>query len=115
MKERRYLMATRLQPTVGMRKVAKLENDLLDRIERLVSELTAIRRWDEEHWQTKCPQTSDVLAFRARRTRKDEILSLLINLACQLKVSMNRRPGKNCDSPGYYNRSADISALLSRT
>ena len=100
MKERGYLTATRLQPIVGMRKVAKFENDLLDRIERLVSELTAIRRWDEEHWQTKRPQTSDVLAFRARRIRKDEILSLLINLACQLKVLMKRRPVKKWDSPG---------------
>lgn len=100
MKERGYLTATHLQPTIGMREASKFENDLQDRIERLVSELRAIRRWDEEHRQTECPQTAEVLAFRARRIRKDEILSLLINLACQLKVSTNRQSGKNRTDPG---------------
>jgi hypothetical protein len=76
-----------------MQKSPEAEDELLDQIERLVSELTAIRRWDREKWGgAKYPGSDEILSRRARRMRYDEILFDLFKIVSRLERLKNAQP-----------------------
>jgi hypothetical protein len=62
-----------------MPRLSESRNDALKRLELLVSELVAIRHWDETHWKAgKHARVTEVDAYEARQKRYDEILSRLL-------------------------------------
>jgi hypothetical protein len=66
------------------------DNNVLDRVERLVTELRAIEHWDVGHWRKNCPEVHEILAFTARQRRREEILSQLVRLVGRFE-NENRR------------------------
>lgn len=76
-----------------MRELSESENELIDRIERLVSELTAMRYWDTDLFHAAYPGFNEILAFKARRERYYEILLQLLTLARQLRDATSISPG----------------------
>lgn len=71
-----------------MRSVA--DNDGWDRVERLVTELQAIERWDADYLRSGYPEAYEMLAFVARRKRRVEILSHLVRLIPPLLIKEQR-------------------------
>ena len=57
-----------------------LNDDGMDRVERLVAELRAIERLNVDYWWKDGPETYEMLGFLARRERRAEILSQLLTL-----------------------------------
>jgi hypothetical protein len=83
-------MATGVPSQNFMRKLPESDDEVLDRIEGLVSELAAIKRWDaEKAGNRKYPPPDEILAFRARRMRYDEILPDLFELVRRLERIKN--------------------------
>jgi len=67
-----------------------LNDDGMDRVERLVAELRAIERLNVDYWRKDGPETYEMLGLLARRERRAEILSQLLTLTPRLTEGMGR-------------------------
>jgi hypothetical protein len=81
-----------------------LDNEALDRVERLVAELRAIERWDEGHRRDGFPEGYERLSFIARQERRSEIVSQLLSIVPRL--DLNRHKNQSHPGEGYQTRAA---------
>jgi hypothetical protein len=56
-------------------------DEAIGEVEKLVSELRAIRHWDTEYWRQLRPEWHETVAFVARQKRRSEIIRDLLSAA----------------------------------
>jgi hypothetical protein len=69
----------RICGTNKMRRI--LSGEIIEQLEKLVSELRAIRHWDNEYRRNRFPEYYEKVAFVSRRERRSEIIRQLLRLA----------------------------------
>jgi len=60
-----------------------LGGETIEPVERLLSELRAIERWDAEYWRKPRPEWHEKGAFVSRQKRRGEIIRQLLGASCQ--------------------------------
>lgn len=58
-----------------------LSDETVEELERLVSELLAIRHWDMKYRRNRFPECYETVAFAARQERRSEIIRHLLRLS----------------------------------
>ena len=62
-----------------------LSDETVGELEKLVSELRAIRHWDTEYRRSRFPECYETLAFAARQERRSEIILQLLRLSSYME------------------------------